>query len=135
MANHYRTQRKDRLGSPQKELRSDGKGVEGGALLVDHVYLHDFRLQGRHALALAQTSVHSRVVWSLGHRLTRRLRKDVTRQERIVFWVSIATIVSWVASVLAHLLGCVPIQRVWRVAPYAGGKWNCHHVLSKKLTR
>ena len=44
------------------------------------------------------------------------------RQERIVFWVTIATIVAWIASVLAHLLGCVPIQRVWRVAPYAGGK-------------
>lgn len=52
--------------------------------------------------------------------LLRRLAKDVKRQERIVFWVTIATIVAWIASVLAHLLGCVPIQRVWRVAPYAG---------------
>ncbi|KAG9258515.1 uncharacterized protein F5Z01DRAFT_689896 [Emericellopsis atlantica] len=52
--------------------------------------------------------------------LLRRVTKDVDSQQRIVFWIIVGTVIACITSVLVHLLACVPVHRVWQVAPFPG---------------
>lgn len=122
MANEYRAQRKVCVGSSQRELCGDNKGFESSAFLVDNIHLHDIRFQGRHAFASAESLVRAVFLYVFGLADKGGTRQGVKIQERAVFWITIAAILAWIASVLAHLLGCVPVQRVWQIVPYPGGK-------------
>lgn len=44
-----------------------------------------------------------------------------TRQQKIVKWTSVATILGYVGVIVVIWSHCTPVQRNWQVVPYPGG--------------
>lgn len=56
-----------------------------------------------------------------GSLLTSRARKGLPKYSNIVLAAMAFVFLTFVASLLAHLCGCLPIHRNWQIVPYPGG--------------
>lgn len=53
-----------------------------------------------------------------------KLGTGIDRQELVVKLVCGFTFLSWLGSILCHLLICIPVHKSWQIKPYAGGKFR-----------